>query len=99
MLFYVVKTLQLSQVHLNWVKTDLSNYVRLFLGTLPSIETIKKKWKSLTDSFRIHSKKDQAASGSAATSGKRPWVHLQRMQFLNDMRLESRYVCIIMMQV
>ncbi|KYN08481.1 hypothetical protein ALC62_00537 [Cyphomyrmex costatus] len=60
-------------------------------GTFPSMEAIKKKWKSLSDFFRVHSKKNQQPSGSAA-SGKKPWVHLQRMQFLNDMRLESRTV-------
>ncbi|XP_018399621.1 PREDICTED: uncharacterized protein LOC108777279 [Cyphomyrmex costatus] len=60
-------------------------------GTFPSVEAIKKKWKSLSDSFRVHSKKNQQPSGSAA-SGKKPWVHLQHMQFLNDMRLESRTV-------
>ncbi|KYM97009.1 hypothetical protein ALC62_12274 [Cyphomyrmex costatus] len=57
-------------------------------GTFHSVEAMKKKWKSLSDSFRVHSKKDQQPSGSVA-SGKKPWVHLQRMQFLNDMRLES----------
>lgn len=62
-----------------------------FLGTL-SIDTTKKKWKSLVDSFRAYSKKNrQAASGSAATSGKKPWVHFERMQFLRDVQLESRY--------
>ncbi|XP_018371361.1 PREDICTED: uncharacterized protein LOC108766520 isoform X1 [Trachymyrmex cornetzi] len=60
-------------------------------GSFPSIEMIKRKWKSLSDSFRVHSKKNQQASGSAA-SGKKPWIHLQRMQFLNDVRLESRTV-------
>ncbi|XP_018314713.1 uncharacterized protein [Mycetomoellerius zeteki] len=55
-------------------------------GSFPSIETIKRKWKSLSDSFRVHSKKNQQASG------KKPWIHLQRMQFLNDVRLESRTV-------
>ncbi|KYQ51404.1 hypothetical protein ALC60_09492, partial [Trachymyrmex zeteki] len=59
-----------------------------------SIDSIKKKWKSPSDSFRIYPKKEQAASGSAATSGRRPWIHLQRMHFLRDLQLQSKYICI-----
>jgi len=54
---------------------------------------MKKKWKSLCDSFRIHKTKQQQRSGSAAKR-KNTWVHFERMQFLNDVQLENEYVYI-----
>ena len=62
-------------------------------GTL-SIDAMKRKWKSLSDTFRIHLKKEQqVASGSAAKSGtKLPWVHFQRLQFLRDLQLQNKTV-------
>ncbi|XP_032688986.1 uncharacterized protein LOC116852584 [Odontomachus brunneus] len=75
------------------IKKKLWKEVFVALGGTLSIDTMKKKWKSLSDSFRIYLKKDQqAVSGSAARSGKKPWVHFQRMQFLYDVQLESKTV-------
>lgn len=63
-----------------------------FLDTM-DVPTIKKKWKSLSDSFRIHHKnKQRQPSGSAGTSRK-SWVHYEQLQFLCDMQLENEYVC------
>jgi len=49
---------------------------------------MKKKWKSLCDSFRMYKSKQHQPSGSAALR-KCSWVHLERMQFLNDVQLEN----------
>ncbi|KYN27898.1 hypothetical protein ALC57_02697 [Trachymyrmex cornetzi] len=76
------------------IKKKLWEEVFTALGGTYSIDSIKKKWKSLSDSFRIYSKKEQAASGSAAPSGRRPWIHLQRMNFLRDLQLQSKYTYI-----
>ncbi|KYN22504.1 hypothetical protein ALC57_05101 [Trachymyrmex cornetzi] len=62
------------------------------LGGTYSIDSIKKKWKSLSDSFRIYSKKEQAASVSAAPSRRRPWIHLQCMNFLRDLQLQNKTI-------
>ncbi|CAL1671792.1 unnamed protein product [Lasius platythorax] len=56
-------------------------------GTM-DIPTMKKKWKSLSDSFRIHKNKQHQPSGSAAAR-KNTWMHFERMQFLNDVLLEN----------
>ncbi|XP_011879052.1 PREDICTED: uncharacterized protein LOC105568196 isoform X1 [Vollenhovia emeryi] len=54
------------------------------------IATVKKKWKSLCDSFRIQQNKQYRPSGSAATSQTNKWVHFDRMQFLSDVQLTSK---------
>lgn len=48
-----------------------------------------KKWKSLSDSFRIYKNKQNQPSGSAGTSRKNSWVHYDRMQFLCDDQFEN----------
>jgi len=54
---------------------------------------LKKKWKSLCDSFRIQYKNEQRQpSGSAGTSCKSNFVHYEQMQFLCDTQLENEYV-------
>ncbi|XP_011858323.1 PREDICTED: uncharacterized protein LOC105555868 [Vollenhovia emeryi] len=52
---------------------------------------MKKKWKSLCDTYRTYKNKQQKPSGSAGTSQKK-WVHFERMKFLNDMQLETETV-------
>ncbi|XP_071634426.1 uncharacterized protein [Temnothorax longispinosus] len=48
----------------------------------------KKKWKSLCDANRIHKNKQHQPSGSAGTR-RSSWVHAERMQFINDMQLQT----------
>ncbi|XP_071582243.1 uncharacterized protein [Temnothorax nylanderi] len=48
----------------------------------------KKKWKSLCDANRIHRNKQHQPSGSAGTR-RSSWVHAERMQFINDMQLQT----------
>ncbi|XP_011170962.2 uncharacterized protein LOC105203770 isoform X2 [Solenopsis invicta] len=76
------------------VKKKLWEEVFEAMGGTFSIDTLKRKWKSLSDSFRIHSKKEQAINGSAATatSRKKSWVHLERMKFLRDLQLQSKII-------
>ncbi|XP_011880328.1 PREDICTED: uncharacterized protein LOC105568899 [Vollenhovia emeryi] len=56
-------------------------------GTM-DIAIMKKKWKSLCDSYRIHKNKQHQPSGSAGTR-KSSWVHFEQMQFLRDVQSET----------
>ncbi|XP_011858667.1 PREDICTED: uncharacterized protein LOC105556194, partial [Vollenhovia emeryi] len=53
------------------------------------IITIKKRWKYLCDTFRNHKNKQHQPSGSAGISRQKNWIHYERMQFLDDVQLES----------
>lgn len=61
-----------------------------FLDTI-DIATMKKKWKSLCDTYRTYKNKQQKPSGSAGASQKK-WAHFERMKFLSDVQPEIEYV-------
>ncbi|XP_071581708.1 uncharacterized protein [Temnothorax nylanderi] len=58
------------------------------MNSTMDVATIKKKWKSLCDANRIHRNKQHQPSGSAGTR-RSSWVHAERMQFINDMQLQT----------
>ncbi|XP_077256607.1 uncharacterized protein LOC143894313 [Temnothorax americanus] len=58
------------------------------MNSTMDIASIKKKWKSLCDANRIHKNKQHQLSGSAGTR-RSSWVHAERMQFINDMQLQT----------
>ncbi|EFN71220.1 hypothetical protein EAG_07598, partial [Camponotus floridanus] len=70
------RTMQAKKKLWEEIKTAMNNTI--------DIATMKKKWKSLCDTYRTYKSKQQKPSGSAGTSQKK-WVHFERMKFLSDM--------------
>lgn len=66
--------------------------VSSFTGFITS-EEAKKKWNSLSDTYRKNKKESEMPSGSGARK-KIKWIHMDRMEFLGDVCLQSKYVYI-----
>ncbi|KYQ49237.1 hypothetical protein ALC60_11694 [Trachymyrmex zeteki] len=52
-------------------------------------EEAKKKWNSLSDTYRKNKKESEMPSGSGARK-KIKWIHMDRMEFLGDVCLQSK---------
>ncbi|XP_025265237.1 uncharacterized protein LOC112638212 [Camponotus floridanus] len=72
-------------------KKKLWEEIKTAMNNTIDIATMKKKWKSLCDTYRTYKSKQQKPSGSAGTSQKK-WVHFERMKFLSDMQPEIETV-------
>jgi len=68
----------------------LSVYISSFIGLITSKDA-KKKWKSLSDTYRKYKKESEMLSGSGARK-KIKWIHMDRMKFFGDVCLQSKYV-------
>ncbi|XP_028046923.1 uncharacterized protein LOC105828309 [Monomorium pharaonis] len=74
------------------IKNKLWEEVAALIDGKMDVSTIKKRWKSLCDTFRVHHKSKQQQSSSARTLSRKEWIHYKQMQFLCDMQLESETV-------
>nr|XP_012218109.1 PREDICTED: uncharacterized protein LOC105669628 [Linepithema humile] len=72
-------------------KKKLWEEIKTAMNDTMDIATMKKKWKSLSDTYRTYKNKQQKPSGSVGTSQKK-WVHFEQMKFLSDMQLETETV-------
>ncbi|XP_072764588.1 uncharacterized protein [Anoplolepis gracilipes] len=72
-------------------KKKLWEEIKIAINNTMDIATMKKKWKSLCDTYRTYENKQQKSSGSAGFSQKK-WMHFERMKFLNDMQPEIETV-------
>ncbi|XP_018399461.1 PREDICTED: uncharacterized protein LOC108777148 [Cyphomyrmex costatus] len=71
-------------------KEKLWMEVATVMQGLITSEDAKKKWKSLSDTYRKNKKESEMPSGSGARK-KMKWIHMDRMEFLGNICLQSNF--------